>query len=198
MQNTTAVHVYKVPPIKGRSETHSDSTFIDLGSPMVKYEHDLSPSHRSHADMLYVPQKFGSTIPVVMFDISGTHARRRVGYVIHFPLQVGSSNDGGSGNSKPIEAARTVCIPCVEDTSELHIEIGIIGHRLIWVEHDLESSWERVMKFEESVSGSTVLIPSRPDLPFEIGVYSGIAIDEATGRLGLSFHDGSIYVLDYV
>ncbi len=78
---------------------------------------------------------------------------------------------------------------------------------MVWLEHDLESGRNRVMKFEaggmdngrsESQILHGLLLPPQPDLPFALNACNALAFDEVTGRLCLAFYDGSLHVLDFV
>lgn len=210
--NTTAVHVYQLParfrskratlqPIQNNG---GDSSFIELGSCLAKYEHTLPRGLRSLADSLHVPLTFTSSIPVVMFNVAdvrtgGSHSRF-VGYITHFPVYL-------PGLPSKLYVPTSARILCSEATSQQFIQLGDTGCRMVWLEHDLESGRNRVLKFEaggmengrsESQILHGLLLPPQPDLPFALNACNALAFDEVTGRLCLAFYDGSLHVLDFV
>lgn len=173
--------------------------FIDLGGCLAKYEHMLPLGFRSLADCLHVPLIFTSSIPVVMFNVAdvrnGGSRSRFVGYIIHFPIY----SPGHPRKRCTPTFARIVCSP---DTSQQFVQLGDTGCRMIWLEHDLESGRNRVMKFEASDKGQSqilhgLLLPPQPDLPFALNTCNALAFDEITGRLCFAFYDGSLHILDF-
>lgn len=75
---------------------------------------------------------------------------------------------------------------------------------MVWLEHDLESGRNRILKFEtggmergRSQILHGLLLPPQPDLPFVLSACNALAFDEITGRLCLAFYDGSLHALDF-
>ncbi|CAL1716715.1 unnamed protein product [Somion occarium] len=198
--NTTIVRVYKLPQyVLGwdSATTLNDATsLVDLGSVVSEYSYSLPKGMISMTDELHVPRQFRLTIPIVMFDIAGAVIRgtreQSSGCAISFPYGRHGSN----------EEVTCTLLPCPDATSQQLGQIGATGHRMVWLEHDLETGRNRVMKFsmatERRKSIHGVLLPTQPHLPFALDACNALAFDEVSGRLCLAFYDGSLHVLDFV
>ncbi|TCD61867.1 hypothetical protein EIP91_007816 [Steccherinum ochraceum] len=203
--STNYVHVYDVPfdALDDKNSLLSrapsvDTNLIDLGPELCRHTHSLPREVQSMADMLHVPRAFTSNIPVTMFDVSGFS--HHSGYTCHYPFDA----DTGELPEKPVTS---VWIPCRDDTSQQLVQIGTTGRRMVWMEHELETGRNRVMKFqmakEDWEGGEKLLVvhgyllPSEPNLPFALNACNCLAFDEVSGRLCLAFYDGGLHVLDF-
>lgn len=164
--------------------------------------HSLPSEVNAMADMLHVPRVLTSTIPVTMFDITGASGLSAWGYTIHYPFDLHTNGipDGKESTS--------VWIPCRDATSQQLVHIGTTGRRMVWIEHELETGRNRLMKFQlasedwEDRSGKSrvvhgLLLPREPNLPFTLSACNSLAFDEVSGRLCLAFYDGGLHILDF-
>ncbi|KAI0783678.1 hypothetical protein C8Q75DRAFT_782887 [Abortiporus biennis] len=202
--NTTVVRVYKQPSL---ADGQSTTEFIDLGSPVATYEQNLPLGLQySSTENLHVPQRFSDTIPIFMFNVqdvrSRGHRSRSTGYVVYFKYsKVNCVSIQGD-----IEGAiHNACIPCTDESSQQLIQLGTTGYRMVWIEHEMETGRNKVMKFEgrvqevkQPVIQYGLLLPPQPDLPFSLNACNSLAFDEVTGRVCLAFYEGSLHVLDFV
>lgn len=81
-------------------------------------------------------------------------------------------------------------------------QVGALGTRAVWLEHNWETQLNRVMKLSyDPRTGLTkvgILLPPDPELPLTPNMCHSLAFDEVTGRLCLGMYDGNVYVLDFV
>ena len=202
------VHVYNLPVAaleKRRPALSSDSSasfdLVDLGPEISRQMHSLPGQVQSMSDMLYVPRLFTTNIPVTMFDISSSTGISSLGYVMQYPF------DPCDGVIPPQSPVASFTIPCRDDTSQQLVNIGTTGRRMVWMEHELETGRNRVMKFQlaeynwencdELGSVLGLLLPPEPNLPFTLNTCNSLAFDEVSGRLCLAFYDGGLHVLDF-
>jgi len=202
-KGTVVIRVYHLP-LRARFGGHRQGReddghrdYLDLGQTVAQYQHTLPDGMRTSEDALYIPQSFTSSIPVVMFDVASTStplAISQVGYIAYVSLQNPQEPESSGTDS--------VCIPFQSGSAQILVRIGTTGRRMVWLEHDLETGRNKMMKLlcrgcsQDTLYG--VLIPSQPNLPFSLNTCSILAFDEASGRLCLGFYDGSIHVLDFV
>ena len=169
---------------------------INLGPIVSEYIYALPRGMLCMADELHVPKQFHKTIPIVMFDVSGAMVRgRRIqssGCAITFPYNIREDKREGT----------SVILPCPDATSQQLGQIGTTGHRMVWLEHDLETGRNRVMKYAMETESRKhlhgVLLPTKANLPFALDACNSLGFDEVSGRLCLGFYDGSLHVLDFV
>lgn len=148
------------------------------------------------ADELYVPRQFHKTIPIVMFDISGAIVRGNRTQSSGCAIAFSSEQPGGTTDST------STILPCPDATSQQLGQIGTTGSRMVWLEHDLETGRNRVMKYAIGTQSRGhlhgVLLPTQANFPFALDACNALAFDEISGRLCLGFYDGSLHVLDFV
>ncbi|KAI8980200.1 hypothetical protein BD414DRAFT_421160 [Trametes punicea] len=81
-------------------------------------------------------------------------------------------------------------------------QVGALGMRGVWLEHNWETQMNRVMKMAYDPRTRTaevgMLLPPDPELPFTPNMCHSLAFDEVTGRLCLGMYDGNVYILDFV
>ncbi|EJF64937.1 hypothetical protein DICSQDRAFT_80777 [Dichomitus squalens LYAD-421 SS1] len=89
-----------------------------------------------------------------------------------------------------------------DESSPQLAQVGALGFRAVWLEHNWETQQNRVMKlaFDPHTGAAKVgmLIPPDPELPFTPNMCHSLAFDEVTGRLCLAMYDGNVYLLDFV
>ncbi|KAK7690697.1 hypothetical protein QCA50_005796 [Cerrena zonata] len=196
--NTTVVRIHKLPQhiLSWNSPSLAESDVIDIGPVESNYVYTLPKGMISMTDELHVPRQFHKTIPIVMFDVVGAVIRstriQSSGCAISFPYDL-------RGNAK--EGSSTV-LPCPDATSQQLAQIGATGYRMVWLEHDLETGRNRVMRYSMQTGSRKhlhgVLLPAKANLPFALNACNALAFDEVSGRLCLAFYDGSLHVLDFV
>ena len=116
--------------------------------------------------------------------------------------------DSRSSKVPPEVPVSSVFIPCRDATSQQLVMMGTTGRRMVWMEHELETGRNRVLKFQMGgedwerphekmrvVHG--LLLPPEPNLPFALNMCNSLAFDEVSGRLCLAFYDGGLHVLDF-
>lgn len=94
-------------------------------------------------------------------------------------------------------------LPTSSDTSTELIQVGSLGRRAVWLEHNLDTRQKRVMKMSYDPSTDRletgVLFPANgPALPFSPTTCHCMAFDEVTGRLCMGLYDGNLYMMDFV
>lgn len=89
-----------------------------------------------------------------------------------------------------------------DESSAQLAQVGALGTRAVWLEHNWETQQNCVMKlsYDPHTGTSTVgmLLSTAPPLPFSPNMCHSLAFDEVTGRLCLGLYDGNVYVLDFV
>ncbi|KAI0077911.1 hypothetical protein K474DRAFT_1706946 [Panus rudis PR-1116 ss-1] len=187
-RNTTVIRVHKLPS----AYDVKTSAALQLDEHIAQYENTLPDGFATMADELYIPGSLRTTIPVVMFDAIGARGTA-CGYVFVFHL----TDKAGKESDR-----HGIFIPYPSATSQRNVQLGATGLRMVWVEHDLESGRNRLMKFSMPTTDRGhihgVLLPDQPNLPFALNACNAIAFDEISGRLCLALYDGSVHILDFV
>ncbi len=92
--------------------------------------------------------------------------------------------------------------PISNESSPQLAQVGALGFRAVWLEHNWETQLNRVMKLVYDPATGTakmgMLLPPDPELPFSPNMCHSLAFDEVTGRLCLGMYDGNVYLLDFV
>ncbi|KAI0635949.1 hypothetical protein C8Q77DRAFT_1155689 [Trametes polyzona] len=92
--------------------------------------------------------------------------------------------------------------PIGDESSAQLAQVGALGVRGVWLEHNWETQQNRVMKlaYDPHTRKAEVgmLLPPLPELPFTPNMCHSLAFDEVSGRLCLGMYDGNVYVLDFV
>ncbi|OJT11446.1 hypothetical protein TRAPUB_11998 [Trametes pubescens] len=92
--------------------------------------------------------------------------------------------------------------PIGDESSAQLAQVGALGIRGVWLEHNWETQLNRVMKLAYDPHTGTakvgMLLPPDPELPFTPNMCHSLAFDEVTGRLCLGMYDGDVYILDFV
>ncbi|KAH8092600.1 hypothetical protein BXZ70DRAFT_1010686 [Cristinia sonorae] len=207
------VHVHKLPlsSLEQRRSFPSmtspirppDLDFLDLGPEIYRQTHSLPDGVQTMADTLHVPRMLTKNISVTMFDITGAENLSGWGYIMQYPII-----DSRTDEMIPQSPSQGVWIRCREATAQQLVQIGTTGRRMVWMEHELETGRNRVMKFQMAAEDwecptekmtvvHGLLLPPEPNLPFALNACNSLAFDELSGRLCLAFYDGGLHVLDF-
>ena len=104
-------------------------------------------------------------------------------------------------SSSETQADRSWSFSVPPETHAVHVKLGATGCRAIWMEKNLESDDERIMRLSFDPSRSSmdvsVLLPPVPDLPFKPNECRSMDFDDIVGRVCIGLYNGDIYVLDY-
>ncbi|KAI0359843.1 hypothetical protein OH77DRAFT_1419176 [Trametes cingulata] len=180
------------PPAAGPDEEDDDYAYTDLG-PMVA--HFVGPTPMAlpgHHIAQVSPATSSPSLAAVMFYHSvHPHSAQLLRFSFDVTTEAVtltgmSSKDFLIGNESSAQLA----------------QVGALGIRGVWLEHNWETQQNRVMKLAYDPHTRTarvgMLLPHDPELPFTPNMCHSLAFDEVTGRLCLGMYDGNVYILDFV
>ncbi|KAH9903043.1 hypothetical protein C8Q73DRAFT_633341 [Cubamyces lactineus] len=203
-----AVQVYRIPdgfatPPAGSprasppapdpdDEPDDDYAYIDLGPMIAEFKGPTPMAVPGHHIAQVSPATSTPSLAAVMFYHS---VHPHSAQLLRFSFDV--SSEGVS-----LVNMSSKDFPIGNESSAQLAQVGPLGVRGVWLEHNWETQLNRVMKFaydpQTRTAQAGVLFPHDPELPFTPNMCHSLAFDETTGRLCLGMYDGNVYVLDFV
>ena len=109
--------------------------------------------------------------------------------------------DGDLVDIGRLDSARQEPFHLHPESSITLAKFGTTGCRAVWLEENMETNEERIVKLslDPSISSTilSTLLPPAPELPFKPSECRSIAFDDVMGRLCIGLYNGHIYVLDF-
>ncbi|KAI0749768.1 hypothetical protein C8Q80DRAFT_645405 [Daedaleopsis nitida] len=202
-----AVHVYRVPqpfppsprrtpsPCVGTTPedpNHDEYSYISLGPRLARFTGRTPMAVPGHHIAQVSPPSSTSGLSAIMFYHS---VEPHCAQLLRFAFNVTTDTVSLSGRSSKD-------FPIGNESSAQLAQVGAMGIRAVWLEHDWETQLNRVMKLAydpaTDVAKVGMLLPPDPELPFTPNMCHSLAFDEITGRLCLGMYDGNVYMLDFV
>lgn len=177
--------------------TTSD-TFLEWGALVAQFTRE--GLRNPFTDAFHIPSTPEKMLTLMFSEGSSTEPYERI---VRFPLPSAAFL---ALNTQP--RVNDVRVRSPADNSIRLVGIGASGRRAVWLEHNLETTRSRLMKFEiggfeDGEEGVPklfhgVLLSPDPPLPFSTDACHSLAFDEATCRLCLGLWDGSLHILDFL
>ncbi|KAI0775192.1 hypothetical protein BD413DRAFT_710198 [Trametes elegans] len=181
------------PPAAGSDdETDDDYAYTNLGPMIAEFAGPTPMAVPGHHIAQVSPATSSPGLAAVMFYHS---VHPHSAQLLRFSFDVSPETVEMTGmSSKDFEIGN-------ESSAQL-AQVGALGIRGVWLEHNWETQLNRVMKLAYDPVTRTakvgVLLPHDPELPFTPNMCHSLAFDEVTGRLCLGMYDGNVYILDFV
>ncbi|KAI0833499.1 hypothetical protein BC628DRAFT_1425746 [Trametes gibbosa] len=208
MNDDFAVRVYRIPdpfstPVGGSprasppaaspsEEPDDDYAYTDLGPMLAEFVGPTPMAVPGHHIAQVSPATSSPSLAAVMFY----HAvQPHNAQLLRFAFDIGS-------NTITLVAMSSKEFLIGNESSAQLAQVGAIGVRGVWLEHNWESQLNCVKKLAYDPHTGTVkvgmLLPSHPELPLSPNMCHSLAFDEVSGRLCLGMYDGNVYILDFV
>lgn len=209
MNDDFAVRVYRIPnpfstPTYGSprasppaatdpaDDPEDDYAYTDLGPMISEFTGPTPMAVPGHHIAQVSPATSTPSLAAVMFYHS---VHPHSAQLLRFSFDVVSETVSLAGMSSKD-------FPIGDESSAQLAQVGALGIRGVWLEHNWETQLNRVMKLAYDPHTGTakvgMLLPPDPELPFTPNMCHSLAFDEVTGRLCLGMYDGDVYILDFV
>ncbi|KAI1796830.1 hypothetical protein LXA43DRAFT_984704 [Ganoderma leucocontextum] len=169
-----------------------DYTYSDLGPVLAQFAGPTPMAVPRHHIPQVSPATTAASLSAIMFyHSSNPHSAQ----LLRFAFDI-------SSGTVTLDNMSSKDLPIGNESSPQLAQVGALGFRAVWLEHNWETQLNRVMKLAyDPVTGTVkvgMLLPPDPELPFSPNMCHSLAFDEVTGRLCLGMYDGNVYLLDFV
>ncbi|KAI0671758.1 hypothetical protein C8Q78DRAFT_1030750 [Trametes maxima] len=173
-------------------EESDDYAYTDLGPMVAEFKGPTPMAVPGHHIAQVSPATSSPSVAAVMFYHS---VHPHSAQLLRFSFDVTTA-------SVKLMDISSKDFPIGNESSAQLAQVGALGVRGVWLEHNWETQLNRVMKLAYDPQTCTtkvgMLLPPDPELPFTPNMCHSLAFDEVSGRLCLGMYDGNVYILDFV